>query len=1594
MIGCVHGMESVRPRDTSVAAIASSYPSLCAMERDDRLLSAVLLSSVGARDRRSHLSESMVLPSTANIVRATQFIDKVSIAHRTLITLLAMDSAPSPQTVMDFIPFSGSGGRDRPDLLFVPAWATAISAAILLLHWGPTTKPVNDLLVRIGFLDKQSGTVPPPGIGKGAILTFRVIRLLGCLTLLALSISSSLYTREDWGDAVILNAPYLYASVLSALSVRPQETRHGLIRHVNCVLFLTFCVYIYRDILPLATFTGIPADLNEGRKLWAKITVLCITAVIVPLFTPRQYIPVDPLNPMKVANPEQTASLSSFALYFFMDQIIFLAHRESRLQEDELYPLCDTDASNYLKNRSFKYLDRFSGKKSKRHIFFGLMRVFQRDVAVLTILLILRPFTTMAGPFAMNRLLQYIETQDHGATVRPWVWIALIFFGPLVGNVVFQFYAFINTRSLVRSEAILTQLVFAHSLRIRMKAETMATSATNSTPSPKPGPKKSGGSLLGKINNLVTVDMGNINGARDCGELIISVPLQLATGIWFIYSLLGWSVWVGVASIILLTPVPGYMTKLVKSVQKERMKRTDERVQSVSEAMNVLRMVKLFGWEDKMNVRIGDKRDEELVWLRKKRTLDMAAGLVNYLIPVITMTVTYATYVGFFLTLIMGQPLNASKVFSSMTVFDLLRDCISRITFRLNDLITGKVSLDRLADFLEKTELLDAFDEKDAPVVSSANASTDNQIGFRNATFSWSADFHESPTAAQRQFLLKFDGELIFKRGRINLVVGPTGSGKTSLLMALLGEMHWIPSSADSWYNLPRESGVAYAAQESWVLNETIRSNIVFDTPFDEERYQKVLYQCALKPDMGLFQAGDQSEVGEKGLTLSGGQKARLTLARAVYSKASILLLDDILAALDVHTAQWIVEKCLGGDLMENRTVILVTHNVALARPIADFVVMFGPDGRVTSQGTISEVTKRAPLAARIRDEQQTTDKIQEDIGIKDAVNPANGKLIVAEEIQLGHVRAAAFKMYFLAVGGKHPLFFFTVFLGGLLSQQFFVVMMTWMLGYWAKQYEQRPAGEVNVVFFLSIFVAIVSLSTATYAAIFIFLVLGQLRASKVIHIDLINSVLTAPLRWLDVTPASRILARVTNDVKAVDDSLANQFWPLATMVVSMMLKFIAVVIYAPIFFFPGALVGALGVWIGQIYISGQLPIKRLVSNTRAPVLAHVGSALAGLVSIRAFGAESKFSGEVSARIDRYTRTARNYWNLNRWLNVRMEVLGSMFSASLATYLVYIKHTDAGNSGFLLNMAITFTYLLLWVVRRINDFEIQGNSLERIHGYIHIEHEKAATDAGKPPAYWPASGDLRVEGLSARYSEEGPRVLHDISFHIKSGERVGIVGRTGSGKSSLTLSLLRCIPTEGSVIYDGLETSELNLDALRSSVTIIPQVPELLSGTLRANLDPFGQYDDAELNDALRAAGLFALQDEMDVGRITLDSAISTGGSNLSIGQRQIFALARAILRRSKVLILDEATSAIDYKTDSIIQNSLRNQLRGDVSVITVAHRLQTIMDADKIMVLDTGRIVEFDSPKKLLKIKDGKFRALVEESGDREALYSMANAE
>ncbi|KAH9480738.1 ATP-binding cassette transporter abc4 [Psilocybe cubensis] len=1492
-------------------------------------------------------------------------------------------------------------------------------------------------------------------LGGRRMFAFYLARLTGCI---ALSILSAISLQTCQNDPINLDSTdwlgcpetyvfmtFLYSTLLALTSILIDKWSILATRYNIVLLLVTLAVYAARDVWPLATVEEIPMDTAYGNLLWVRIAILAVTALIVPLFIPRRYIPIDPKDPMPVTNDEQTCSIFALFVYTYLDPVILLGYRVPHLRFDQLPPLSDSDYAKHLTNFAFPHLDVFKGAK-RRHLFFGLMRVFRKEYTIVGFTIIMQGLFQFLSPIGVNRILIYLETNGENATVRPWFWILCLFCGPFFRAIAFQWYIFIATRTLVRTEAILTQLVFEHSLRIRIKAETADThdgpgvtdsdvdmtvgtpdtssiaesaspesendaasvstegisrtaseatvtgssikkgkTKSGSTGSPPPSKEERGkpddANLIGKINNLVTSDLNNIVEARDFIHLFVSVPLQVTLCVVFLYQLLGWSAFVGLFTIVALFPVPGYIAKLIQGAQRVRMKKTDARIQDITEAVNVMRMVKLFGWEQRMSKRIEEKREDELQSIWRLKVLSALNGIVNYLIPTITMIATYTAY-----TMIMKGELTPSKIFSSITVFNILRLQLNRISYQVTALIQGKVSLDRMDEFLKKTELLDAFSENQPSIPDTHDKSV---IGFKNATFSWSFEPKDgSLTPRSRSFRLRINEELAFKPDCINLIIGPTGSGKTSMLMALLGEMHFIPSNPDSWFNLPRADGVAFAAQESWVQNETIRENILFGSPYNETRYKKVIRQCALERDLELFEAGDATEVGEKGLTLSGGQKARITLARAVYSPAKILLLDDVLAALDVHTSTWIVNQCFRGDLIKGRTVLLVTHNVALATPIAEYIVSLAQDGSVKARDNdIAMAIAHDPdLAKEMELDGQRLDVANQEVtSLAKKDTPSNGKLIMKEEIAEGHVTWKSIKLFLSGLGGNYPFVFFSLWLSGNILTDWITTLQTWFLGYWGSQYENHAPSEVHAFYYLATYSSLLLGAAIMYTSAYMYFIYGSMRAARVINASLVGSVLSSTLRWLDETPTGRIIARCTQDIRAVDGVVPQSFADLTELAISMVTKIGVIVIFTPLFLAPGLGVAALGLYLGNMYLKAQLSVKREMSNARSPLLAHFSAAIQGIVSIRAYNAQQPFKAESLKRIDHYVRIARMSYNLNRWIGIRIDLLGDIFTASLASYLVYGHALGAANTGFSLNLAVDFCSMILWWVRFFNEFEVQANSLERIQGFIDIEHEPKPTEDGKPPAAWPTSGDLRVENLSARYSQTGPKVLHDLSFHIKSGERIGIVGRTGSGKSSLTLSLLRCIITEGTVYYDGLATDKINLDALRSNITIIPQTPELLSGTLRRNLDPFEQHGDAVLNDALRAAGLFSLQEELGEARLTLDSNIASAGSNLSVGQKQILALARAMVRGSKLLILDEATSAIDYTTDSVIQTTLRHHLPPDVTVITVAHRLQTIMDADKI--------VEFDKPLSLLKKEGSVLKALVDESGDKDTLYAMAES-
>ncbi|KAE9405641.1 hypothetical protein BT96DRAFT_955137 [Gymnopus androsaceus JB14] len=1244
------------------------------------------------------------------------------------------------------------------------------------------------------------------------------------------------------------------------------------------VLLVTWIVYGYYNLFPLATFAQTPSNLCQGWVLWTEMGILAVTCIVIPMAIPREYIPVDPKN------PEQTASIFSLGMFFFLDPVVFEAYHR-------LPPLADDDSAKNLKEAHFQHLDPFSGAKS-RNFLFNLIRTFPYESILLWFLATFSSVFMLVEPIAVNGLLRYLEQGKEGATMRPWFWVLLLFVYPVVDSSFVEWYLRVSLRTIVRLEALLTQLVFEHALRIRVKAE----SSSESSEADKDNDKKS--NLIGKINNLVTTDLATINDARNCVALISEIPMLLFLYAIFLYTILGWSAFVGIGLTIALAPVPTYIASIVRKYQALRMKKTDCTI------MNILRMVKLFSWEKRMLSKLSEARNEELRLLRKRQYANLLGTVVNFAMPIVAMAATYAT-------LVMKQDLNASTVFSSLVVFENLQRYMNAIFMYWTRAQAAKVSLDRITDFL-------------------------SNIGFQNATFSWSRDTSGTATPSSRKFMLRIVNKLSFKKGCLNLITGPTGSGKTSLLVALLSEMHFIPSGPDSFYHLPRDGGVAYAAQESWVQNETIKNNILFASEYNEARYKQVIYACGLERDLELFEAGDETEVGEKGLTLSGGQKARLTLARAVYSNAKILLLDDVLAALDVHTSKWIVEKCLASDIVKDRTVVLVVrHNLSF----------------VDYHNELKQQTHNVKLVEPI--EGQVVDDESGDAAKGDS--KPDGKLVVAEEIQEGRISGNSVKLYTSAIGGNHAVLYFSVLLGMMLLTHAMGVVQTWFLGYWASQYE-RP-GEVPIVFYLGI-----------YGELVILFISGAVRASQRIHAQLAEVILGTTMRWLDQTPTSRIVTRFTQDINAIDTTIPELTKFTADQTIKLLLKLAAIIILSPIFLIPGVAALGLGYTCGTIYLKAQMSVKREMSVAKAPVLGHFGATIAGLTSIRAYGAQTMVTEQLLSRIDKYSRSARVFYNLQRWMAMRMHVISALFIGTLAWYLVYVKKDNASNTGFSLNMGVTFTGAIFGWIINMNMLEGQSNSLERVEAYLQIEQEPKPTEQGKAPAYWPASGDLRVENLCARYSPDGPEVLHNLSFHIKSGERIGVVGRTGSGKSSLTLSLLRCIYTTGEVMFDGISTSSTNLDSLRSKITIIPQVPELISGTLRQNLDPFEEVDDLTLNDSLRAAGLTALQEDLteDEDRITLDTAISGGGTTLMA----VYA---------------------DYKTDNIIQTSLRNELKGDVTLITIAHRLQTIMDANRIMVLDAGNLVEFGTPSDLLRQEDGSFRALVEESSDKEALFALA---
>ncbi|EJU03270.1 hypothetical protein DACRYDRAFT_115475 [Dacryopinax primogenitus] len=1534
------------------------------------------------------------------------------------------------------------------DARLLPAYASLVSFPILFTTIASSTsnksstEAIGDTAVPQSLRQRIDAFIKQRG--GWSIYTFNVVRTLAATTLVGLTIAAIVLSSEEWHDVargtsqvplgggrpwdklwdctgraeVGLLVGYAYAAILALCAlVLSGSARASCSFHAALVLFVQFLVFAWRNLLPLAAFEGVPADGTIPWLLWTRGSLVTVVGCVLPGLVPRVYIPYDPVNPAANPAPEQTASLISFLFCGFLEPLILMSYQLPSLPYDKLPPLPDTDWSENLRKRAVTKLDPMVRRQlglKERHLFIGLTEIFFWDWVKMAVGLMLQVIVGFLGPIGLNRLLTYMEKGGEGATIRPFVWISSIFLAPVLNALPLNLYNFVSTRMAVQGESILAQLIFEHALRVRStdetaipdsssttpatntptaasnipngterptlnepgtetdtlvdtdgresencesQASTSAPSGTESTRGNKPIDQKTTAHhdvhLSGKINNLFGTDIGNVLSGRDFLVVLLNCPFEAIMAAWFLWIVLDWAAVVGMLFIVVTLPVPGMIGNMMQGTQSRMMQKKDVRAQSVTESVGIIRMIKMFGWESLVKQQLVERRMDEVRYIRLKKLLNIVNMEVGGMLPMVTMIITYA-----FWTLVQKRELDAARVFSSVPVFEMLRGDMMTMTMLLSNIVEAKVSLDRITAFLRSSHLLDKCQQQADEVSFSREDQqvAGDVIGFHNARFTWAEPSAGVVVSGQRDFCLHLD-HLIFKEGELNIIVGPTGCGKTAILMALLGEMHFDKQGVESWFNLPRQHGIAYAAQESWVQNDTIR-------------------------------------VGERGLTLSGGQKARITLARAVYSGAQILLLDDVLSALDVHTARWIVSKCLQGDLIEGRTVILVTHAVTLVTPISDNVISMNAHGQVISQGRLDGNLELDPILKEELEESNKTlqiiDKSEEDQNPVESTQGADGKLVAEEEMTEGRIRWATVHLMIEAYGGV----FFWVFLT--LAYTIAVgceIVSTWWLAHWAQAYE-RSTGDVNVPYYLITYIVLFLLQETAWSVAQVFYTFASARACQYVHDALCESVFRSNLRWIDSTPVGRIISRFTGNLSEFDNGLTSLAEIMVRTTLSLVLRLAVILYMTPLFAIPSAVVLTLGLGLGHLYIHTQMSIRRLRSNWRSPLFNHLNAAVAGLISVRAYGAEDSFKAELRRRADAYSRPSRTFFNLARqaqWASTRTDVLRGLFASGLAAYFLYGRMgIGASTTGFSLAVAMEFSGSILTWVRYANMFELAANSLERIRDYLVIDHEPVPTERGKPPAYWPASGAIQVRNLSARYSKDGPTVLHNVSAEIRSGERIGIVGRTGSGKSSLALALLRLVPTEGEVHFDGRLTSDLNLDALRANIGIIPQDPTLISGTLRLNLDPYSQHDDAALYSALKAAGLLPASGVSNSTDLNLDSTVANAGSNFSVGQRQLIALARAILRRTRVLILDEATASVDGDTDAIIQASIRDELK-HATLITIAHRLLTIMDYDKIMVLDGGKLVEFDTPWALLQNENGYFRSLVDASGDKQRVFAIA---
>ncbi|XP_066478250.1 ATP-binding cassette sub-family C member 2 [Tiliqua scincoides] len=1126
-------------------------------------------------------------------------------------------------------------------------------------------------------------------------------------------------------------------------------------------------------------------------------------------------------------------------------------------------------------------------------------------------------------------------------------------------------------------------------------------------------------STVGETVNLMSADAQRFMDFANFMHQLWSSPLQIALSILFLWQELGPSVLAGIGVMVLLIPINAVLVAKARAIQIKNMKNKDERMKIMNEILNGIKILKLFAWEPSFEKRIGKIRGRELKGLLRFANLQSISIFVFSCAPFLVSVVTFAVYV----MVDENNILDAQKAFTSISLFNVLRFPLAMLPMTLSSLVQINVSTERLERYLGSEDL-------DTSAIWH-DSSPGSAVYFSDASFSW----EQNSDAIIRNINLEIP------HGHLVAIVGPVGSGKTSLVSAMLGEMENIKG------HINIKGSVAYVPQQAWIQNATLKDNILFGSSLDEARYQQVLEACALLPDLQLLPGADLTEIGEKGINLSGGQKQRVSLARAVYSNADIYLLDDPLSAVDSHVGRHIFDKVLGPEgLLRHKTRILVTHNLNFLAQVNDIVTVV--DGAVSEQGSYSTLLARGGAFAQLLNtygnqqdsipEEEATVGVGEELELdgdpvpgteevpadvvtmtqkseasvhqknftrslsssstmsssrnikahgkkqKKSVDEQKGqRLIEKEAMETGKVKFSMYLQYLRAVGWGLSTWIFIGYIGQYAAS---VGSSLWLsdwtndavpLNQTQNQTQNYSTSQrdmrIGVYGALGVSQAIFLLISSLLAA------QGAVRASRVLHEKLLSNILRVPMSFFDTTPTGRIVNRFAKDIFTVDETIPMSFRSWVTCFLGIISTLLMICLATPYFAIVVVPLGLIYYFVQRFYVATSRQLRRLDSVTRSPIYSHFGETVSGLSVIRAYGHQERFLQHNEKIVDINQKSVYSWIVSNRWLAVRLEFVGNLavFFAALLAVLAR-NNLDSGIVGLSISSALNVTQTLNWLVRMTSELETNIVAVERVHEYTEVANEAPWVTEQRPPPNWPNRGEINMMDYQVRYRPELELVLDGISCDIKTTEKVGVVGRTGAGKSSLTNCLFRILEAAGGkILIDGLDIATLGLHDLRQNLTIIPQDPVLFSGSLRMNLDPFDQYSDEEVWRALELAHLKSYVHGLPEG---LSYEVSEGGENLSVGQRQLLCLARALLRKSKILILDEATAAVDMETDHLIQETIRSEF-AKCTVLTIAHRLHTIMDSNRVMVLQAGKIVEFDSPEQLL-LQQGIFAGMARDAG------------